>query len=41
MAAHYRQPLSFGDMVPTDRGLTTGVVSTLEIAQLELGDLNF
>ena len=34
-AAHYRQPQSFGDMVLTDRGLTT------EIAQFQLGDLAF
>jgi len=34
-AAHYRQPQSFGDMVLTDRGLTT------EIAQFTLGDLAF
>ena len=34
-AAHYRQPQSFGDMVLTDRGLTT------EIAQFALGDLTF
>jgi hypothetical protein len=34
-AAHYRQPQSFGDMVLTDRGLTT------EIAQFQLGDLVF
>ena len=34
-AAHYRQPQSFGDMVLTDRGLTT------EIAQFQLGDLTF
>ena len=34
-AAHYRQPQSFGDMVLTDRGLTTG------IAQFALGDLTF
>jgi len=34
-AAHYRQPQSFGDMVLTDRGLTT------EIAQSPLGDLAF
>jgi ketopantoate reductase len=34
-AAHYRQPQSFGDMVLTDRGLTT------EIAQFALGDLSF
>ena len=34
-AAHYRQPQSFGDMVLTDRGLTT------EIAQCQLGDLTF
>ena len=40
-AAHYRQPQSFGDMVLTDRGLTTGVVSTPEIAQFALGDLTF
>jgi hypothetical protein len=33
MAAHYRRPQSFGDMVLTDRGLTT------EIAQFQLGDL--
>jgi hypothetical protein len=31
-AAHYRQPQSFGDMVLTDRGLTT------VIAQFQLGD---
>jgi hypothetical protein len=40
-AAHYRQPQSFGDMVLTDRGLTTGVISTPEIAQFALGDLTF
>jgi len=34
-AAHYRQPQSFGDMVLTDRGLTT------EVAQFALGDLTF
>jgi hypothetical protein len=34
-AAHYRRPQSFGDMVLTDRGLTT------EIAQFALGDLNY
>ena len=34
-AAHHRQPQSFGDMVLTDRGLTT------EIAQFQLGDLTF
>jgi hypothetical protein len=34
-AAQYRQPQSFGDMVLTDRGLTT------EIAQFQLGDLTF
>jgi hypothetical protein len=34
-AAHYRQPQSFGDVVLTDRGLTT------EIAQFQLGDLTF
>jgi len=33
--ARYRQPQSFGDMVLTDRGLTT------EIAQFALGDLAF
>ena len=38
-AAYYRQPQSFGDMVLTDRGLTTGVISTPEIAQFQLGDL--
>ena len=40
-AAHYRQPQSFGDMVLTDRGLTTGVNITPEIAQFALGDLTF
>jgi hypothetical protein len=40
-AAHYRQPQSFGDMVLTDRGLTTGVNFTPEIAQCQLGDLIF
>ena len=34
-AAHYRQSQSFGDMVLTDRGLTT------EIAQLPLGEPTF
>ena len=34
-AAHYRRPQSLGDMVLTDRGLTT------EIAQFQLGDLTF
>jgi hypothetical protein len=34
-ASHHRQPESFGDMVLTDRGLTT------EIAQFALGDLTF
>lgn len=34
-AAHYRQPQSFGDMVLTDRWLST------EIAQCPLGDLTF
>ncbi len=34
-AAHNRRPQSFGDMVLTDRGLTT------EIAQCPLGDLTF
>jgi len=34
-AAHYRQSQSFGDMVLTDRGLTT------EVAQFALGDLDF
>ena len=40
-AAHYRQPQSFGDLVLTDRGLTTGVISTPEIAQFQLGDPTF
>jgi hypothetical protein len=40
-AAHYRQPQSLGDMVLTDRGLTTGVNFTPEIAQFQLGDLTF